>query len=202
MSGITISISRPVALLLDTGCDSIRCRKHIVWCHTVTGTIIHYRFYRTVQTIQIVDCITVEIAFGDTCLSIMAVNRIILSGKLGIVQTATADGSIFRRILIIVKDTHQSGKATLYQTFIQYICVADTILRQRIRCIAKHDRHRPVLRLLLGQPFSGQQALCFSLMCIFRFLWFFRLRFFFGSYRRDCQIYDIRFFFLLSTSGH
>ena len=132
----------------------------------------------------------------------MTVDRIILFGKLCIIQTAAADRSIFRCILIIINHTHQTGQSTFCQTLVEDISIADTVLRQCVRCISEHDRYRSVLRLLLGQPFSGQQALCFSLMCIFRFLWFFRLRFFFGSYRRDCQIYNIRFFFLLSTSSH
>ena len=134
-----------------------------------------------VHIFQIRDC--------EGALSVVGIDRIVLSREICIVGTAASDGTDPLDIIIVLEDRHVAVHIALHRRLVDNIRPVDAVLGQRCFIIAHHDRNRASVSFRHIHHLTGQVTLDLS-VDFFAFLRTFRFRL---RLRRRLCLEDDRF---------
>ena len=126
-----------------------------------------------IDTVDVVH--TFQIRNCEGALSVMGIDRIVLSCEICIIGTAASDGTDPLDIIIVLEDRHVAVHIALHRRLVDHICPVDAVLRQGCLIIAHHDRDRPSVGLRHVHHLTGQVTLDLS-VDLFALLRAFRLR--------------------------
>ena len=126
-----------------------------------------------IDTVDVVHIFQIRNCEG--ALSVVGIDRIVLSREICIVGTAASDGTDPLDIIIVLEDRHVAVHIALHRRLVDHICPVDAVLRQGCLIIAHHDRDRPSVGLRHVHHLTGQVTLDLS-VDLFALLRAFRLR--------------------------
>ena len=147
---LLITVNEHIAGVLDT--------------HAGSGDSVKRLRRSVIDTCQcladIVDTVRVDqLLYPRSRKTPVTVDGIIGHCLVDVVVTTASDGTDMVQIVIVLKQTHQSGDTAFYRCLIDDACLGDAILGKRNLNVIDHNRHVSSLGNLSILPFAGQPAL-------------------------------------------
>ncbi len=179
------------ALLFNAGCNTLCTGVAVMGRLSILGTVIN-TCTGGVDTVQTVGSRRIQKINGILGMTVAAVNSVPAKSKTNKINTSASYRTDLVQILIIFKDTHETGDTALNRCLIQNIGIFDTGLRTGCLNIIEHNSYRSLSADGFIHVFTGEITLGHAFRSIIiNFLctdygWFRqnRRRFLFNSSRR------------------